>query len=82
MALLMNISTQVCSNGTKVYLERSIKETFVAKLLERVRSLKIGDPFREDTQVGALINQEHMEKVLGYVRGAKEQVSSLAAFIC
>ncbi len=78
MTLLMKY-TQVCSNGTKVYLERSIKEAFVEKLLERVRSLQIGDPFREDTQVGALINQEHMEKVLGYVRGAKEQVSSSVA---
>ncbi|XP_033642728.1 4-trimethylaminobutyraldehyde dehydrogenase-like [Asterias rubens] len=78
-AMLANFLSQgeVCSNGTKVYLERSIKETFVAKLLERVRSLKIGDPFREDTQVGALINQEHMEKVLGYVRGAKEQGATI-----
>ncbi|XP_038046475.1 4-trimethylaminobutyraldehyde dehydrogenase-like [Patiria miniata] len=74
-AMLANFLTQgeVCSNATKVYVERSIKDQFVERLLGRVNALRLGDPLREDTQVGALISKEHMEKVLGYIEGAKKQ---------
>ena len=58
-------------------MQRNIKEEFVEKLLGRVRALRLGDPTKEDTQVGALISKEHMERVLGYIQGAKEQVSGL-----
>jgi len=72
-AMLANFYTQgeVCSNGTRVFVEAPLHEAFVARLAERTARLKIGDPMDPETQVGALISREHMEKVLGYIEAGK-----------
>ena len=68
-ALLANFYTQgeVCSNGTRVFVHRSIHDEFVDALRKRTTALIIGDPLDEATQVGALISQDHMAKVLNYI---------------
>ncbi|MEJ0011021.1 MAG: betaine-aldehyde dehydrogenase [Bauldia sp.] len=74
-ALLANFYSagEVCSNGTRVFVHRAVKDAFLAKLVERVQRMTIGDPLDPKTQVGALISEEHMKKVLGYIeRGKKE----------
>ncbi len=74
-ALLANFysSGQVCSNGTRVFVHRSIKTAFLEQLVKRVNAMRIGDPMNPDTQVGALISEQHMHKVLGYIaRGRAE----------
>jgi betaine-aldehyde dehydrogenase len=74
-ALLANFysSGQVCSNGTRVFVHRSIKAQFLERLVKRVNAMKIGDPMHPDTQVGALISEQHMHKVLSYIaRGRAE----------
>jgi betaine-aldehyde dehydrogenase len=74
-ALLANFysSGQVCSNGTRVFVHRSIKAAFVERLVERVNAMRIGDPMNPDTQVGALVSEQHMHKVLSYIdRGRAE----------
>jgi betaine-aldehyde dehydrogenase len=74
-ALLANFysSGQVCSNGTRVFVHRSIKAAFLERLVKRVAAMRIGDPMNPDTQVGALISEAHMHKVLGYIeRGRAE----------
>jgi len=74
-ALLANFysSGQVCSNATRVFVHRSIKAAFLERLLKRVNAMRIGDPMNPETQVGALISEEHMHKVLGYIaRGRAE----------
>ncbi len=74
-AMLANFysSGQVCSNGTRVFVHRSIKAAFLERLLRRVNAMRIGDPMNPETQVGALISEEHMHKVLGYIgRGRAE----------
>ncbi len=74
-ALLANFysSGQVCSNGTRVFVHCSIKQAFIERLLERVRAMRIGDPLHPETQVGALISEQHMNKVLSYIeRGSSE----------
>lgn len=63
---------QVCTNGTRVFVERSVKEAFEAKVLERVKRIKAGDPLKADTNFGPLVSFEHMEKVLSYFDIAKE----------
>jgi betaine-aldehyde dehydrogenase len=63
----------VCSNGTRVFVQRGLKARFIEALLARTARMRIGDPLDPDTQVGALISEQHMEKVLGYVaRGRAE----------
>ena len=72
-ALLANFYSagEVCSNGTRVFVHRSVREAFLQKLLARTAALKIGDPRDPATQVGALISRAHLEKVLGYIEAGK-----------
>eukprot|EP01037_Dinobryon_pediforme_P016210 gene16210-16387_t len=72
-ALLANFYSagEVCSNGTRVFVHRSVRETFLEKLLARTAALKVGDPRDPTTQVGALISRAHMDKVLGYIEQGK-----------
>jgi betaine-aldehyde dehydrogenase len=74
-ALLANFysSGQVCSNGTRVFVHRSIKAAFLERLIKRVAAMRIGDPMNPETQVGALVSEQHMHKVLSYIdRGRAE----------
>jgi betaine-aldehyde dehydrogenase len=74
-ALLANFYSagQVCSNGTRVFVHRSLKKAFLERLVARVAAMRIGDPMDPATQVGALISAQHLDKVLGYVaRGRAE----------
>ena len=74
-ALLANFysSGQVCSNATRVFVHRSVKAQFIERLIKRVRAMRIGDPMDPATQVGPLVSEQHMHKVLGYIeRGRAE----------
>jgi len=74
-ALLANFysSGQVCSNATRVFVHSSIKAAFLERLLRRVAVMRVGDPMDPATQVGALVSEQHMQKVLGYIeRGRVE----------
>jgi betaine-aldehyde dehydrogenase len=74
-ALLANFysSGQVCSNGTRVFVHRSIKAAFLEQLVKRVEAMRVGDPTDPETQVGALVSEQHMHKVLSYIeRGRSE----------
>jgi betaine-aldehyde dehydrogenase len=74
-ALLANFysSGQVCSNATRVFVHSSIKAAFLERLVKRVGAMRIGDPMDPATQVGALVSEQHMHKVLSYIdRGRAE----------
>ncbi len=72
-ALLANFYTQgeVCTNGTRVFVHDSIYDEFVSRVAQRTQGMIIGDPTDLNTQVGALISSEHMDKVLGFIDAAK-----------
>jgi len=63
----------VCSNGTRVFVHRSIKAAFLERLVKRVGAMRIGDPMDPETQVGALISEQHMHKVLSYIERGRAQ---------
>jgi betaine-aldehyde dehydrogenase len=69
-AMLANFYTQgeICSNGTRVFVESPIKKPFLELLIEKTRDLVIGDPMHMETQVGALISEAHLNKVLNYIQ--------------
>jgi betaine-aldehyde dehydrogenase len=74
-ALLANFYSagEVCSNGTRVFVHRSVKAAFLEKLRARVSAMRMGNPLDPQTQVGSLISESHMDKVLGYIaRGRAE----------
>jgi len=72
-ALLGNFYTQgeVCSNGTRVFVHREIKDDFTTRLVERVGKMIIGDPTDPATDVGTLISADHLAKVLGYIEAGR-----------
>ncbi|MFC8751011.1 betaine-aldehyde dehydrogenase [Pseudomonas oryzihabitans] len=60
-------SGQVCTNGTRVFVPQALKADFEAKVVERVKRIKLGDPLVAETNFGPLVSTPHMEKVLGYI---------------
>jgi len=74
-ALLGNFYSagEVCSNATRVFVHRSIKDEFLRRLLARVSVMKIGDPADPSTQVGSLISEEHLHKVMAYIESGKQE---------
>jgi betaine-aldehyde dehydrogenase len=69
-ALLANFYTQgeICSNGTRVFVDEAVHDEFVERLRIRTAKMRIGDPMNLETHVGALISAEHRDKVLGYIQ--------------
>uniref|UniRef100_UPI00358FE47F 4-trimethylaminobutyraldehyde dehydrogenase isoform X2 n=1 Tax=Myxine glutinosa TaxID=7769 RepID=UPI00358FE47F len=72
-ALMANFLSQgqVCSNATRVFVERPLLDTFLERIEKRVRTIVPGNPLREETRMGALISAEHLNRVLQYVEGAR-----------
>jgi len=60
-------SGQVCSAGARIVVEESIAEKFTAELVRRAENIRIGGPFDENAETGALISERHREKVAAYV---------------
>ncbi len=73
-ALLANFYSagEVCSNGTRVFVHRRVKQAFLEKLVARVGRMRVGDPMDPGTHVGSLISKEHMERVLGHIRRGRD----------
>ncbi len=78
-ALLGNFYSagEVCSNGTRVFVHKSVRVAFVERLRERAAAMRIGDPLDPRTQVGSLISADHMEKVLGFIARGRTQGARL-----
>jgi len=74
-ALLANFYSagEVCSNGTRVFVHKKVREEFQRRLVKRVSAMKIGDPMDPTTQVGSLISEEHMQMVLGYIARGRDE---------
>ena len=80
-ALLANFYSagEVCSNGTRVFVQDRVRQPFIDKLTQRVARMKVGDPLDPETQVGALISEDHMNKVLDYIVKGKAEGARLLA---
>lgn len=64
---------QVCTASSRLLIHQGIKDEFLQKLVERVSALIPGDPLLGETRFGALVNQQHLDKVNGFIeRGCHE----------
>ncbi|HKK08257.1 MAG TPA: aldehyde dehydrogenase family protein, partial [Gemmatimonadota bacterium] len=70
---------EVCAAGSRLYVERSVKDAFMEKLLERTSRMQPGDPTSPKTRLGALVSKEQREKVLSYIASGKEEGARLVA---
>jgi betaine-aldehyde dehydrogenase len=67
---------EVCSAGSRILVEESLHDRFVARLAERANAITIGDPL-QNPDMGPLISQSHMEKVMGYIETGKAEGATL-----
>jgi betaine-aldehyde dehydrogenase len=69
---------QVCTNGTRVFVPKTLKAAFERKLLEKMRYVRSGDLMDPSTNFGPLVSEAHYNKVLGYIKyGIKSDKAKL-----
>ena len=68
---------EVCTAGSRLFVHDAIYDRFMEKLVAKVKGLKIGDPMKEDTQLGPIVSREQMEKVLSYIEIGKKEGAAL-----
>lgn len=66
-----------CAAGTRLIIEESVADQFVAELVERAKRVRVGHPLDENADIGALIHKEHMNQVLEYIRIGQEEGAKL-----
>ena len=70
-------SGQVCTNGTREFVPRMLQARFEAKVLDRVKRIRLGDPLDDATNFGPLVSYAHMESVLGYIDKGRSEGARL-----
>jgi len=70
---------EICLCGSRIFVERSIHDDFVSRFSEATKKLRIGDPLDESTDVGALISDAHLQKVMGYIDLATKEGGTIVA---
>lgn len=62
---------ECCNAGSRLILHKSIADDVVRRVAELAKEVKVGDPLDPSTQVGAIITPQHLDKINGYLSGAK-----------
>lgn len=68
---------EVCAAGSRLFVERSVHDQLLSKVLERSQSIQPGDPMNPKTRLGALVSKEQMAKVLSYIDIGKRSEAKL-----
>ena len=71
-------SGQVCSNGTRVFVQKGIKDAFLERLSERLANAVIGDPMDPETSFGPMVSEAQMTIVEGYIAKGKAEGATLS----
>jgi len=64
---------EICTAGSRLFVHDAIYDSFVEKLVAKVQGIRVGDPMKEDTQLGPIVSREQMEKVLSYIEIGKKE---------
>ena len=64
---------QICLCGSRIFVEEKIYERFKKDFVQKVSELKVGNPANNDTNIGALVSKQHLEKVKSYIDIAEEE---------
>lgn len=67
---------EVCSAGSRIIIEESFHDEFVARLAERANAMTIGNGL-DNPDMGPLVSKEHMETVLNYIEKGKTEGATL-----
>ncbi|HRI77940.1 MAG TPA: aldehyde dehydrogenase [Cyclobacteriaceae bacterium] len=64
---------EICLCGSRIFVERNLYDRFVKSFVEKTKDLIVGDPLESNTNLGPLVSEGHMKKILGYLELAKEE---------
>jgi len=68
---------EVCNAGSRLFLESKIQDEFLEKLIARAKKMQPADPLDPKTRMGAIVSQEQMQTVLGYIESGKKEGAKL-----
>ena len=70
---------EVCNAGSRLFIEGKVRDEFTEKLVARVKKMQPADPLDPKTRMGAIVSQEQMKTVLGYIEAGKKEGAKLIA---
>ena len=70
---------EVCCAGSRLFVESKVKDEFMEKLVQRAKKLQPGDPLDPKTRLGAIVSEQQMKTVLGYIEAGKSEGAELVA---
>jgi betaine-aldehyde dehydrogenase len=68
---------EICAAGTRIFAHRAVFDDVVQGIADAARAVRVGDPFDEQTTMGAIINERQLDRVLSYIRRGTEEGSQL-----
>lgn len=69
---------EVCSANSRLYVERSVKDAFVEKLIARAHGMQPGDPLDPASKMGAIVDKKQTESVMRFVEAGKKTANLVA----
>lgn len=70
---------EVCAAGSRLFVEKKIHDEFMGKLVDRAKKLKPGDPLDPKTRLGAIVSEQQLNTVMGYIDAGKKEGAQLVA---
>ena len=75
---VFSLNGERCTASSRILVERSVYDDFVAAYAARAKNIKVGSPSDPETEVGALVHPEHYDRVMGYVEAGKAEARLVA----
>jgi len=76
---IFSLNGERCTAGSRIFIQESIYDNFVAEFAARAKRLIVGDPQNPKTQIGSMITRQHYDKVTGYIQIGMEEGAQLVA---
>ena len=76
--MIYSLNGERCTSSSRLLIQKNIAEEFINKLVDRVNKIKVGNPLDPNTEVGPLISENHLEKVVSYFDIAKREGAEIA----
>jgi aldehyde dehydrogenase (NAD+) len=68
---------ECCNAGSRLFVEAKAHDAFMEKLVERAKKLRPGDPLDPKTRLGAIVSEQQMKQILGYIEAGKSEGAKL-----
>ncbi len=77
--MIFSVNGERCTSSSRLLVHENIRETFQARLVDRINRIRVGHPLDPATEVGPLISEQHFDKVTGYFDIARQDGATIAA---